>query len=136
MPNDFNSKIIEEFRANLGKVSGPFEGAPMVLLTTTGARSKQLHTTPLVPLIDGGEIYVFGSMGGAPKHPAWYHNLVANRDVTVEYGTETFTARAETVTGPGRDALYAKQAALMPTFAEYQSKTTRTIPVIRLKRRI
>jgi deazaflavin-dependent oxidoreductase (nitroreductase family) len=133
MPNDFNTQIIKEFRANAGKVGGPFQGVPMVLLTT-GARSKQPHTTPLVPLIDGGEIYVFASMAGAPKHPAWYHNLVATPAVTVEHGTEKFTARAEVVTGAERDALYAKQAALLPGFADYQAKTTRIIPVIRLKR--
>lgn len=132
--NDFNNQIIAEFRANSGKVGGPFQGAPMVLLTTKGKRTGNPHVTPLVPLLDGGEIYVFGSMGGAPKHPAWYHNLVANPDVTVEHGTETFEARAEEVTGADRDAIYAKQASLLPTFGEYQQKTTRVIPVIRLKR--
>jgi deazaflavin-dependent oxidoreductase (nitroreductase family) len=133
--NDFNQRIIEEFRSNGGKVGGPFEGAPMVLLTTTGKRSAAKHTTPLVPLLDGDQLYVFGSMGGAPKHPAWYHNLVANPDVTVEHGTEKFDATAEVVTGAERDAIYAKQAALLPTFGEYQQKTSRVIPVIRLRRR-
>jgi len=106
----------------------------MALLTTTGTRSKRPHITPLVPLIDGGEIYVFASMGGAPKHPAWYHNLVATPTVTVEHGTEKFAALAETVTGTERDELYASQVAIRPVFGEYQGKTTRTIPVIRLKR--
>ena len=133
--NDFNQRIIEEFRSNGGKVGGPFKGAPMVLLTTTGKRSGAKHTTPLVPLLDGDQLYVFGSMGGAPKHPAWYHNLVGNPEVTVEHGTEKFDATAEVVTGPERDAIYAKQAALLPTFGEYQQKTSRVIPVIRLRRR-
>ena len=134
MPDDFNNSIINEFRANKGKVGGPFEGAPMVLLTTTGARSGKQHTTPLVPLIDGDQLYVFGSMGGAPKHPSWYHNLVANPAVSVEQGTAKFAATAQPVTGAERDALYAKQASRMPAFGNYQKQTTRTIPVIRLDR--
>jgi deazaflavin-dependent oxidoreductase (nitroreductase family) len=134
LPNEFNTKIIEEFRANEGKVGGPFKGAPMVLLTTTGKRSGKEHVTPLVPLIDGDEIYVIASMGGAPKHPAWYHNLVANPRVRVEQGTGSFSATAQVVTGSERDALYGKQAALLPAFGEYQQRTSRTIPVVRLVR--
>lgn len=134
MPNEFNDKIISEFRANDGRVGGPFAGAPMVLLTTKGAKSGRLHTTPLVPLEDGDALYVFASMGGAPKHPAWYFNLLADPHVTVEHGTEKFEATAEVVSGAERDRLYAQQAALMPSFAEYQTKTTRTIPVIALRR--
>jgi deazaflavin-dependent oxidoreductase (nitroreductase family) len=134
MPNDFNTRIIEEFRANEGRVGGPFAGAPMVLLTTTGARSGRPHTTPLVPLEDGGQLYVFGSMGGAPKHPAWYFNVVAHPEVTVEHGTEKFPARAEVVTGTERDRLYALQASRMPAFGEYEKKTSSTIPVIALRR--
>ena len=134
MPNDFNTQIIEEFRKNEGKVGGPFQGAPMVLLTTKGARSGKTHITPLVPLIDGDGLYVFASMGGAPKNPAWYHNLVANPSVTVEQGTQSFAANAEVLTGKERDDVYAKQVAVLPTFGEYQARTKRTIPVIKLVR--
>jgi deazaflavin-dependent oxidoreductase (nitroreductase family) len=134
MPNDFNTKIIEEFRQNEGRVGGPFAGAPMVLLTTKGSKSGKPHTTPLVPLVEDGRLYVFGSMGGAPRHPAWYFNLRADPDVTVEQGTETFRARARVLSGDERDTLYARQAEKLPAFAEYQRKTSRTIPVIELQR--
>ena len=132
--NDFNRQVIEEFRSNEGRVGGPFEGAPMVLLTTTGAKSGAERTTPLVCLPGDGEtVYVFASKAGAPTDPAWYHNLVAHPDVTVERGTERYAATATPVTGAERDAIYARQAALRPNFAEYQEKTTRTIPVVALK---
>jgi deazaflavin-dependent oxidoreductase (nitroreductase family) len=132
--NDFNQNIIAEFRANDGKVGGMFSGRPMLLLTTTGAKSGQARTTPLVHTRDGDRIVVIASKGGAPTNPAWYHNLVANPSVTVELGTEKFPARATVVTGPDRDRLYAAQAAMMPAFAEYQTRTTRQIPVIALER--
>jgi deazaflavin-dependent oxidoreductase (nitroreductase family) len=131
-PNAWNKGIIEEFRANSGKVGGRFNGAPMVLLTTTGAKSGNCLTTPLVCLPDGDRLLVFASKGGAPKHPSWYHNLVANPTVTVEYGTETFEAQAEPITGGEHDRLYAKQAAVFPGFGEYQRNTTRVIPVVAL----
>jgi deazaflavin-dependent oxidoreductase (nitroreductase family) len=134
MPNDFNRRIIDEFRANGGRVGPPFEGAPMVLLTTTGRKSGQPHTTPLVPLEEDGRTYVFASMGGAPKHPAWYFNLQATPRVRVEHGTEAFEATARVLKGDERDRVYARQAALRPQFAEYQQKTERTIPVIELIR--
>ena len=134
MPNEFNDKIIAEFRDNAGVVGPPFAGAPMVLLTTTGAKSGNTHTTPLVNYTDGDRIYVFASMGGAPKHPSWYHNVVANPDVTVERGTEKYAAKARVLEGAERDDIYARQAALIPTFGDYQQKTTRTIPVIELIR--
>lgn len=134
MPNEFNEKIIAEFRANAGVVGGSFKGAPMVLLTSTGAKSGKPHTTPLVPFIDGDDVYVIASMGGAPKHPAWYFNVQANPQVTVERGTEKFEATAEVLQGAERNDIFAKQSALMPAFAEYQSKVTRIIPVIRLRR--
>lgn len=134
MPDDWNAKIIEEFRANEGRVGGPFEGAPMVLLTTTGARSGRAHTTPLVPLVEGDRLYVFASMGGAPKHPAWYFNLIAHPEVTVERGTEKYFAKGSVVTGGERDRVFARQVALRPQFGEYQQKTKRTIPVVELKR--
>lgn len=138
---DYNQRIIEEFRANEGRVGGPFEGAPMVLLTSTGARSGRPHTTPLVYLSEadaaggpGDRIYVFGSMGGAPKHPAWYHNLKAHPEATAEVGTERYPLRAVIMTGEERDRLFEKQASLRPQFAEYQQRTTRVIPVIALER--
>ena len=132
--NDFNQNVIKQFRANGGKVGPPFEGAPMLLLTTTGARSGQRRTTPLVHTRYGDDIVVLASKGGAPFHPAWYHNLVANPEVTLEVGTETFKARARVATGEEHDRLYAAQAKLMPNFAEYQRKTTRRIPVVVLRR--
>jgi deazaflavin-dependent oxidoreductase (nitroreductase family) len=134
-PNDWNTQVIAEFRANGGKVGGPFAGAPMLLLTTTGAKSGRQLTTPVMYLPDGDRMLVFASKAGAPTNPAWYHNLVANPEVTVEVGTERFQAQATPVTGAERDALYAKQASLYPNFAEYEAKTSRTIPVIALKRK-
>lgn len=131
-PQDFNQRIIDEFRANGGEVGPPFEGAPMLLLHHTGARSGRERVSPLVYLPDGERYLVFASKGGAPDHPAWYHNIKANPDVTIEVGTETIRARAEEVTGDERDRLYARQAAARPTFAEYEQKTDRKIPVIAL----
>ena len=130
----FNEKIIEEFRANGGKVGGQFEGAPMLLLTTTGAKTGRRLTSPLVYAQDGDRLLVFASKAGAPTNPAWYHNLVANPTVTVEVGTETLEARATVVTGEERDRLYAEQAKRMPNFATYQENTTRVIPVVALER--
>jgi deazaflavin-dependent oxidoreductase (nitroreductase family) len=132
--NDFNKGIIAEFRANAGKVGGRFAGAPMVLLTTTGAKSGQPHTTPLVCMPDGERIVVFASMGGAPRNPAWFHNLRTNPDVTVEYGTDEFDARARITSGAERDDLFRRQVERFPQFGEYQKNTTRTIPVIVLER--
>ncbi|HEY5244390.1 MAG TPA: nitroreductase family deazaflavin-dependent oxidoreductase [Acidimicrobiales bacterium] len=130
--NDWNRQIIEEFRANEGKVGGQFAGAPLVLLTTTGARSGQPRTSPMMYLDDGGRRYVFASKAGAPTNPDWYHNLKANPEVTVEVGTDELRATAREVTGSERDRLYAHQADLYPGFAEYQEKTDRTIPVVEL----
>jgi deazaflavin-dependent oxidoreductase (nitroreductase family) len=132
--NDFNAKIIDEFRANAGKVGGPFEGAPMVLITTTGAKSGQPRTAPLVYLPDGDRIVIFASKAGAPTNPDWYHNLKADPRVTVEVGAEAFETTAEEVTGDERDRLYAEQAKRMPGFQEYADKTSRIIPVIALPR--
>ncbi len=133
-PNDWNQGVIAEFRANAGKVSGPFAGIPLLLLTTTGAKTGRRLISPLVYGTDGDRILVFASKGGAPTHPDWYHNLVAHPEVTVEQGTETFQARATVVSGAERDRLYAAQAAQAPQFAEYQAKTTRQIPVVLLER--
>lgn len=132
--NDFNQNVIRQFRANGGKVGPPFEGAPMILLTTRGAKSGQERTTPLVHTRDGDKYVIIASKAGAPTNPAWYHNLVANPEVTVEVGTEKFQARARVATGEERDRLYDAQAKLMPNFAEYQQKTTRKIPVVVLER--
>jgi deazaflavin-dependent oxidoreductase (nitroreductase family) len=129
-----NRRVIAEFRANAGKVGGPFEGRPMLILHTKGAKSGQPRVTPLVYLPDGDRYLVFASMGGAPTHPAWYHNLVANPAVEVEVGTEKLTAKATVLTGEERDRSYAVQAERAPQFGEYQRKTTRTIPVIALER--
>jgi deazaflavin-dependent oxidoreductase (nitroreductase family) len=133
-PNDFNNNVIAEFRANGGKVGGPFAGSPMLLLTTTGAKSGQPRTTPLVHTMDGDHIVIIASKGGAPTNPDWYHNLVANPTATVEMGTEKFQVRARVAEGEERQRLYDQQAALMPGFAEYQKKTTRQIPVVILER--
>ncbi|WP_219470093.1 nitroreductase family deazaflavin-dependent oxidoreductase [Nonomuraea rhizosphaerae] len=133
-PREFNQQVIAEFRANEGKVGGFFEGSDLVLLTTTGARSGEPRTSPVMYFEDGGKLYVIASMGGADQNPAWYHNLRANPDVTAEIGTESFKAKAEVVEGTERDDLYAKVSAAKPQFAEYQSKTTRVIPVVELRR--
>jgi len=134
MANDWNTKIIEEFRANAGNVGGQFAGAPVLLLTTTGAKTGRRHTTPTMYLPDSERLMVFASKGGAPTNPDWYHNLVAHPRVTVEVGAETYDAEAVVLTGEERDQLYARQAQLYPGFAEYQAKTKRTIPVIALQR--
>ncbi|MGH2584400.1 MAG: nitroreductase family deazaflavin-dependent oxidoreductase [Dehalococcoidia bacterium] len=133
--SDFNQRIIAEFRANGGVVGGRFAGAPMLLLTTVGAKSGQRRTTPLVYLPDDERFVIIASKGGAPTHPAWYHNLMAYPETTIEVGTETIPVTAVVVAGEERDRLYARQAELRPAFAEYQAKTTRRIPVIALHRR-
>jgi deazaflavin-dependent oxidoreductase (nitroreductase family) len=134
-PNGFNQRIIEEFRSNGGKVGGMFAGAPMLLLTTTGAKTGRQLTSPLMYNTDGDRLLIFASKGGAPSHPAWYHNLLAHPQVTVEVGTETFEANAVPVTGEERDRLYAHHASQFPQFAQYQANTTRLIPVIALERK-
>jgi deazaflavin-dependent oxidoreductase (nitroreductase family) len=133
--NDFNAQVIEEFRANGGKVGGMFANSPMMLLTTTGAKTGQRRTTPLVYTTDGDRVVVIASKGGAPTNPAWFHNVVANPDVTAEIGTETFEARAIIPDRAERDRLFDAQAAIMPGFRDYQEKTDRIIPVIVLKRK-
>jgi deazaflavin-dependent oxidoreductase (nitroreductase family) len=132
---DYNNNIIKEFHENEGKVGGPFAGAPMILVTHTGAKSGTQRTNPLVYLKDGDRYLIFGSKGGSTKHPHWYRNLVANPNATVEIGTEKFDVVAEVLTGEERDRLYNKQAKIMPQFAEYQAKAGRTIPVVALKRK-
>jgi deazaflavin-dependent oxidoreductase (nitroreductase family) len=133
VPDDYNAKVIAEFRANGGDVAA-FAGANLLLLTTTGAKSGRAHTTPLMWLADGDRFVVFGSKAGAPTNPAWYHNLVANPIVTVEVGDERFEAEATVTSGEERAALYARQAAARPQLGEFQQLTTREIPVIALRR--
>ena len=133
--NDYNRQIIEEFRANEGKVGGPLEGVPLLLLITTGAKSGEQRINPLAYHTDGERLVVIATKNGAPTNPDWYHNLVAHPDVSVEVGTESFEARATVVEGGERDELYAKRVAVMPGFAEYQAMTTRTIPVVVLTRK-
>ncbi len=132
--SDYNKRIIEEFRSNGGKVGGSFEGAPLLLLTTTGAKSGQARTTPVMYLPDKERFIIFASKAGAPTNPDWYHNLVAHPEATIEVGSETFKVTSGEVTGEEREQLYAKQASLYPGFAEYEAKTTRRIPVIALQR--
>lgn len=132
----WNAQIIEEFRANAGKVGGQFEGAPLLLLHTVGAKSGEARTNPLMYLPKGDGAVLFASMAGAPRNPDWYYNVVANPDVAVEIGTDTRPMRATVYDdGPERDALYAEQAELYPQFAEYEQKTDRTIPVVVLEPR-
>jgi deazaflavin-dependent oxidoreductase (nitroreductase family) len=133
--SDFNSRLIEEFRANDGAVGGAFAGAPIVLLTTAGAKSGRERVSPLVALpADDGELYVFASNGGAPTNPDWYHNLLAHPEVQVEYSSDRFPATATEVTGDERDRIYAEQASRFPGLADYQRQTARVIPVVALRR--
>jgi deazaflavin-dependent oxidoreductase (nitroreductase family) len=132
---DFNTQVIEEFRANGGRVGGMFDGSPMILVTHTGRRSGRRITTPLVYTRDGEDVVVIASKGGADEHPLWYLNIQADPQVHVELGDESWDATARVLEeGDERDRLYAAQAALMPNFAEYQEKTDRRIPVVVLSR--
>jgi len=132
--NERNRKIIEEFRANGGKVGGPFAGRTLLLLHTKGAKSRQERINPVACIADGDRQVVIASKGGAPTHPDWYYNVVANPLVTVEVGTEKFQVHATIAEEPERTHLYDRMVAVMPGFAEYRSKTTRVIPVIVLTR--
>jgi deazaflavin-dependent oxidoreductase (nitroreductase family) len=130
----FNRNLIEEFRANAGKVTGMFAEVPLLLLTTTGAKSGKAYTTPLVYSEDGGRMVIIASMAGAPNNPAWYHNLLANPIATIEVGADTYEVQATEVKGEERDRLFAQQAELMPVFSGYAKKTSRVIPVFVLDR--
>lgn len=132
--NDFNRAIIDEFRANGGKVGGQFAGAPLLLLTTTGARSGEPRTTPVMYRSEGDRVVVFASKAGAPTNPAWFHNMLANPTVTVELGDESFQATAVVTEGAERDELFQRQAQAFPQLAEYASQTERKIPVVALER--
>jgi len=132
--NEFNQRVITEFRANQGKVGGQMEGMPLLLLTTTGAKTCRALTKPLAYTKDGNRIAVIASFAGSPSNPAWYNNLVANSTVTVEIGGERFQAKAVITTGEERQRLFKIQAELMPIFNDYQKKTTRQIPVVVFER--
>jgi deazaflavin-dependent oxidoreductase (nitroreductase family) len=127
---EFNRNVIEEFRSTGGKVSGLFEGAPMILLNHRGAKSGTAYTSPLVYTRDGDNYVVLASKGGAPEDPQWFRNLAADPDVTVEVGTETLPVRARVAEGEERGRLWRAQADLMPAFDDYAAKTSREIPVV------
>jgi deazaflavin-dependent oxidoreductase (nitroreductase family) len=132
--NDFNEKIIEEFRANGGNVGGPFEGVALLLLHATGAKTGRTRVKPLVYRRDGDRLVVFGTKGGAPTNPEWYYNVQANPRVTVEAGSDRFEADARVAPPDERDRIWRLQARDAPAFADYQKRTDRTIPVVILER--
>jgi deazaflavin-dependent oxidoreductase (nitroreductase family) len=129
-PADFNAQIIEQFRANGGRVGGPFEGATLLLLHHVGAKSGTPRVNPLAYLADGERFIVFASKAGAPTNPDWYHNLMANPETSIEVGTDTIAVTASEASGEERERLFRAQADRSPQFAEYQQKTERAIPVI------
>src|SRR5207244_11912639 len=128
--SDWNVGIIAEFRKNHGNVGGQFEGAPILLINHTGARTGKARTNPVMYLKDGHRYLVFASKGGAPTNPDWYRNLKAHPNVKIEVGNETIDVIAEEITGPERERLFARQASLYPQFAQYQCDTNMIIPVI------
>ena len=133
--NDWNLQIIEEFRANEGRVGGRFRGRPLLLLHHQGARSGTWRVNPLAyQRLEGGNVAVFGSKGGAPRNPDWYHNLVANPKARVEVGTEAYDVTARVATGEERERIWERQKREIPTFADYELKTKREIPVVILER--
>lgn len=134
--NNWNQGIIDEFRANKGKVGGRYEGKTLLLLHTTGAKSNNPHINPAAYVKDGNRYVVIASKGGAPTNPDWYYNIVAHPSVTVEAGTEKFQAEAKVIRDePERTRLYNKMADMMPSFNDYRQKTSRVIPVIVLERK-
>ena len=132
--NNWNKAIIDEFRTNAGKVGGPFAGRTLLLLHTIGAQSGQERVNPVAYIADGDRLVIIASKGGAPTNPDWYYNIVANPLFTVEVGTEKFQVRATVSAEPERTRLYNQMIEMMPSFAEYQRKTKRVIPVIILRR--
>jgi len=133
--SDWNEKVIEEFRANAGRVGGMFEGASMILIHHIGAKSGVERVAPLVHFPeDDDHTVIVASAGGAPNHPAWYHNLKANPKIEVEVGAETYTVVADEITGPERDEVWERVTTAAPGFADYQRKTDRVIPLLRLTR--
>lgn len=132
---EFNSNLIKDFREHHGKAtSGPFVGRDLLVLTTKGAKSGDLRSTPLVYTRDGERYVIIASKGGAPTHPSWFHNLTAHPEVTVEVGDEKFKARAHVMDGDDYERLYQHHANINPTFHDYRKKTTRKIPVVVLER--
>ena len=129
-PNERNMMIIQEFRANAGKVGGPFAGKSLLLLHTIGAKSGQPRINPVACIRDGDRLVIIASKGGAPTNPDWYHNILANPLVSVETGTESFQAQASIAEEPERTRLYNQMVEMMPGFAEYRRRTTRVIPVV------
>lgn len=132
MSDNFNDGIITEFRENGGRVGGGFAGIPLLLLTTVGAKTGALRTSPLLYQRDGGRLLVYASNGGSDSHPAWYHNLKASPKATVEVDNESFDVVAEEITGPERDRLFAELVEKFPGFGEYERNTDRVIPVVAL----
>lgn len=133
--NDWNAKVIAEFRENDGKVGGPFEGAPMVLVHHRGAKTGTERVTPLMSQVEGDRVYIFASKGGAPDNPDWFHNLKANPEITIELpGEGEVPARAVELEGDERERVWSRQKQEWPQFAEYEASTDRTIPVIELAR--
>lgn len=138
MAEDFNTRVIREFHENDGRVGPPFEGAPMILVHHTGAKSGTERVTPLVYFPDGDRYLIVASAAGAPSNPAWFHNVMAHPQLTVEVataqGARTLQVAAEEVTGAERDAVWAKIVEAMPGFGDYEKKTIglRTIPVVAL----
>jgi deazaflavin-dependent oxidoreductase (nitroreductase family) len=133
MPDDWNSKIIAEFRANGGKVGGPFEGAPLLLLHTVGAKTGQERVNPMMYRAVGDGYAVFASKGGAPTNPDWYHNLLAHPQVRAEIGTETREFTARVADAQTREPIWTAHKRAYPGFADYETKTTRQIPVVILE---
>ena len=133
--NDYNQRLIEEFRADRSSNGQAFKGRPLLLLTTTGARSGQRRTTPMMYVPDGERLLVIASNAGAPKHPAWYYNLAAHPQVTVEVGREIYDATAIVTEGAERQQLWGRIVEQYPFFADHQGKVTRQIPVVALERR-
>jgi deazaflavin-dependent oxidoreductase (nitroreductase family) len=131
--SDWNTAIIDEFRANGGKVGGPFEGAPLLLLHTTGAKSGQQRVSPMMYRRVGDGYAVFGSKAGAPTHPDWYHNLIAHPSVQAEIGSQTLQLTARVAEGDERDQIWSAHKADFPGFADYERSTTRQIPVVILE---
>ena len=129
-PSDFNAQIIEEFRANGGRVGGTFEGNPLLLLHHTGAKSGRSYVNPLAYQADQGRYVIFASKGGAPENPGWYYNLKANPETTIEVGDQTVPVRASEAAGEERERLFRTQAERIPVFGEYEERSGRSIPVI------
>lgn len=131
---DWNAAIIQEFRDNQGKVGGPFEDRPLLLLTSTGAKTGNAHTTPAAYFMDGDSWLIIASAAGSDTNPGWYYNLKANPKAHIEIGTETIDVEASQATGEDRDRLYAGVVEQAPQFGEYEQNTARKIPLFRLTR--